>query len=349
MKNKKGFTLIELLAIIVILAIIAVITVPIILNIIENARKGAAFDSVYGITDTAKLYFYKSDGSGTTLANYACDFNAGCDELHYDGETPTSGNIRINEKGFVSGEVTYFDKYKFCIYNNTVYEGTCKDTVVPQLKEDVKEEGTTHINTPDGNPDPNKLITCIQFDIAVKSGTTIPFCVIGETENEVTLMAKENVGTETKWGGTSNNATGPNSAMEFLLTQTSDWSNIPVISSYTYDNTAGGTKTYGYLGLDITNGVLTITNKDETTQILGDSSNKFRARLITYEEVMNITKGKPFAWMDNNWTASSDGTTNSEAWRIMTANASNPTKFMTYVIHDSEGIKPVITLPKSSL
>ena len=42
--KKKGFTLIELLAIIVILAIIAVITVPIILNIIENSRKGAAID-----------------------------------------------------------------------------------------------------------------------------------------------------------------------------------------------------------------------------------------------------------------------------------------------------------------
>ena len=56
MKKNKGFTLIELLAIIVILAIIAVITVPIVLDIIEKSRKGAAFDSVYGITDTAKLY-----------------------------------------------------------------------------------------------------------------------------------------------------------------------------------------------------------------------------------------------------------------------------------------------------
>ena len=48
MKKKNAFTLIELLAIIVILAIIAVITVPIILNIIENSRKGAAKDSAYG-------------------------------------------------------------------------------------------------------------------------------------------------------------------------------------------------------------------------------------------------------------------------------------------------------------
>ena len=44
--NRKGFTLIELLAIIVILAIIAVITVPIILNIIDNARKGAASNAI---------------------------------------------------------------------------------------------------------------------------------------------------------------------------------------------------------------------------------------------------------------------------------------------------------------
>ncbi|MCI8544918.1 MAG: prepilin-type N-terminal cleavage/methylation domain-containing protein, partial [Bacilli bacterium] len=39
--RKKGFTLIELLAVIVILAVIALIATPIILNIIEKARKSA--------------------------------------------------------------------------------------------------------------------------------------------------------------------------------------------------------------------------------------------------------------------------------------------------------------------
>ena len=38
---KKGFTLIELLAVIIILAIIALIATPIILNVIEDARKSA--------------------------------------------------------------------------------------------------------------------------------------------------------------------------------------------------------------------------------------------------------------------------------------------------------------------
>ena len=58
--NKKGFTLIELLAIIVILAIIAVITVPIILNIIENARRGAARSSALGYADSIKLAYVES-------------------------------------------------------------------------------------------------------------------------------------------------------------------------------------------------------------------------------------------------------------------------------------------------
>ena len=39
--KKKGFTLIELLAVIIILAIIALIATPIILNVIDDARKSA--------------------------------------------------------------------------------------------------------------------------------------------------------------------------------------------------------------------------------------------------------------------------------------------------------------------
>ena len=349
MKKNKGFTLIELLAIIVILAIIAVITVPIILDVIEKSRKGAAFDSVYGITDTAKLYFYKSDGSGTTLANYTCDFTVGCNELHYDGETPTSGSIRMDEKGFVTGEVTYYDKYTFCVYNNVVYEGTCQDTVVPDLKEEIKTPGDTHIYKPDGTIDSNKLMPCVQFDITVKTGTTLPFCVIGETENTVTLMAKERLETGVRWGGGSVNSHGPNNSMESLLDQTKDWTNIPVIASYTYDDTAGGTKTYGYTGLTITDGVLTITDGNGDTEVIGDSSNQFRTRLATADEIEAATKGKAFDWMGSTWTISAAGRTPGEAYRVLRANVSNPTLFTTYAISDSEGLKPVITMAKTSL
>ena len=57
-KNNMAFTLIELLAIIVILAIIAVITVPIILNIIDNSKRGAATDSAYGYKNAVEKFLY---------------------------------------------------------------------------------------------------------------------------------------------------------------------------------------------------------------------------------------------------------------------------------------------------
>ncbi|MBP3461792.1 MAG: prepilin-type N-terminal cleavage/methylation domain-containing protein, partial [Bacilli bacterium] len=56
MNNKKGFTLIELLAVIVILAIIALIATPIILNMINDAKKSAAKDSIFGYVEAVENY-----------------------------------------------------------------------------------------------------------------------------------------------------------------------------------------------------------------------------------------------------------------------------------------------------
>lgn len=47
MKANKGFTLIELLAVIVILAVIALIATPLVMNTINDAKKGAAKDAAY--------------------------------------------------------------------------------------------------------------------------------------------------------------------------------------------------------------------------------------------------------------------------------------------------------------
>ncbi len=41
--KKNGFTLIELLAVIIILAVVALIATPIVLNVVDDARKSAAF------------------------------------------------------------------------------------------------------------------------------------------------------------------------------------------------------------------------------------------------------------------------------------------------------------------
>ena len=72
-QNKKGFTLIELLAVIVILAIIALIATPIILSMINNARKSAARSSALGYVESIENYvgFYEAKQGGISdIAGY---------------------------------------------------------------------------------------------------------------------------------------------------------------------------------------------------------------------------------------------------------------------------------------
>lgn len=63
---KKGFTLIELLAVIVILAIIALIATPMITNVINTAREGAAKSSALGYVDAIEKQIMLNQVSGDT-------------------------------------------------------------------------------------------------------------------------------------------------------------------------------------------------------------------------------------------------------------------------------------------
>lgn len=101
--NKKGFTLIELLAIIVILAIIAVITVPIILGIIDNARKGAARNSVIGYGKAVELAYtqYQYDSNlGTAPAATQQTSTGKAIDVYFDSATTgTPLTLDINFDG----------------------------------------------------------------------------------------------------------------------------------------------------------------------------------------------------------------------------------------------------------
>ena len=118
MKSNKGFTLIELLAVIVILAVIALIATPMILNVVETAREGAAKSSVLGYVDAVEKQIMINqvdneegneiaDGTYTIEANGAIKSTAtGATAIPVDvkGEAP-----KLPENGtmtITNGEIT---------------------------------------------------------------------------------------------------------------------------------------------------------------------------------------------------------------------------------------------------
>ena len=129
MRNKKGFTLIELLAIIVILAVIAVITVPIILDVINNAKVGSITDSAYGYKDAIQkhsMYLQTADSNSEGLKGSYTVEELKTSGLEVSGQEPDEGVVLIDNEG-MSGCLKY-DEYSAYIYNNKVIntsKGNC--------------------------------------------------------------------------------------------------------------------------------------------------------------------------------------------------------------------------------
>ena len=158
-KKKNAFTLIELLAIIVILAIIAVITVPIILNIIENSRRGAATDSAYGYRDAVNKYYVTELSKNNKLMlndTYTVNSdgslsggNFGDDEVQslpisISGTVPTSGTLTYSNNTLTSGCLIIGD------YAVTFADGSVSNTkkgVCPSFADDEWATIVTNLKT----------------------------------------------------------------------------------------------------------------------------------------------------------------------------------------------------------
>ena len=139
-KRSKGFTLMELLAIIVILAIIAVITIPIMLNVIDNARRGTAQDSAYGYKDAISKYYVTEmfkENNMTLNGDYTVDSNGVLSnenerhEIMFSGTKPKDGYLTYSNNVLVSGCLTV-DDYKIEFKDgetSKVEHGKCENVV----------------------------------------------------------------------------------------------------------------------------------------------------------------------------------------------------------------------------
>ena len=106
MKNKNGFTLIELLAVIVVLAIIALIATPMILNTIDDAKKGSAKSSGYGyingLETSLASYMLRNNGVSYSAGKYdIATLNTDLD-VTVKGEKPSEGKVCVSSDGTVT-------------------------------------------------------------------------------------------------------------------------------------------------------------------------------------------------------------------------------------------------------
>ena len=134
MKNKgikKGFTLIELLAVIVILAVIALIATPIIVGVINDAKKNAFKDTAYGVMDAGKLY-YAGEFGNDNFAGETFEFSGNVDELKLSGEKPGGGTFVISKEGTYAMAIYNQDR-SLCAMKNYEEE---EIKVSPYKKED---------------------------------------------------------------------------------------------------------------------------------------------------------------------------------------------------------------------
>ena len=114
-KKRKAFTLIELLAVIIVLAIIALIAMPIIFNVIENAKVKSLENSAYGVVDAVRLQYMENlmnsengevplEGSVTTLTLSGEHPTGGTWEIQNGADVDSGRGIKISGVTFASME-----------------------------------------------------------------------------------------------------------------------------------------------------------------------------------------------------------------------------------------------------
>ena len=254
--NKKGFTLIELQAVIVILAVIALITVPVVINIINNAKKGAAEDSAYGVIEAAKLYWVENsleDTNNVVTFTYDTDNNkwitVGDKELLISGTKPTvdnsssitvsGGNVSLTNVKFNGFTCNTNNEYKVeCEVGSGSNQGNNQEennkggtisqlTYKPLL---ITEQGATHKGIVYLNPT-DLTVECDENNSQIGTGTPnasgcMKFYVYDDSGDTYKMILDHNTTATVAW-----NSTGSNSEMkevaEALSSDTIGWVGSP--------------------------------------------------------------------------------------------------------------------------
>lgn len=132
---KKGFTLIELLAVIIILAIVALIATPIILDVVEDARKSAAKSETSMILSGIQSYCATEDMKvqmNTLVGQPKCSGKSSITAA--DVATMVNlGNAEVTDVTVSDGKYTFSvlsNGYKYDVAGSVIPESGTKTTTL---------------------------------------------------------------------------------------------------------------------------------------------------------------------------------------------------------------------------
>ncbi len=346
-KKKKGFTLIELLAIIVILAIIAVITVPIILGIIEDAKRGAAEDSAHGYKDAIEKYYVTEyakqapnevsiDGEYSVNSENGSLVGSTTLPINFSGKVPTGGKIKIINK-IVSGCLE-FDEYKVDIDEKgnvkKAIEGACgvKYYSAETIKNDdnavyynpgYKDETT---DIPAAKCTREQYLANLNTSSPVKNGCMRWWAYSEQTLSNgtkvVNLILDHNTTIKTEWANGTDYTTNP-TGLGITYTEKKVYNEAKNNKGpqTLLKNLKEDTK---YWQTSITSDYNYSVNDEYASYSIDYGNNNYKARLITLEEVLTIANktnnDDTFIYLDIQPTQGPNTTTrdtNKYSWLIM--------------------------------
>ena len=367
--KRKGFTLIELLAVIVILAIITLIATPMILGVIEKARKGASEQSALGYIDAVEKQVAINQVKNENLINDGT-YNVPMTGITVKGESPTKGWLKI-EKGMVTNYSFVIGKYVITKGSETVKGDTASE----------KPNGSTTKSGPTmtaaGETDTHKGIVYLDptdltkyCDESNSESTTetktgcMKWYIFDDSENNYTMILDHNTTARIKWNDSNSNVAYEESNLKTViddLVTTSGWKITPrlitadEIIKITGNTSFDSTTTSSWFYLDSNNQTISIYDSSNRSKYawLYNNLNKCKTNSTDYGctiEDNNTytgygTAGDGQTW--GYWTSTTVGTASSgsNVWRVSESGR------LDYLTANSmyDGVRPVITVSKSIL